>query len=100
MAQVALDYRQRDTCLDKPAGVGVPQVVGSGPLRQVLVLSLGQSGHGSQTLVWKFCARTGSMGAPRQPLPELVNTQSPVRSSLARVAGSHVDRADAALGLR
>ena len=70
VAQVALDYRQRDTCLDKPAGVGVPQVVGSGPLRQVLVLSLGQSGHGSQTLVWKFCARTGSMGAPRQPLPQ------------------------------
>ena len=40
------------------------------------------------------------LGAPRQPLPEQVNTQSPVRSSLARVAGSHVDRADAALGLR
>ena len=30
MAQVALDYRQRDTCLDKPAGVGVPEIMHPG----------------------------------------------------------------------
>ena len=31
--------------LDEPAGVGVPEIMGSGPLRQALFLGLGQSGH-------------------------------------------------------
>jgi hypothetical protein len=56
--------------------------------RFVRPLSLALVKAGAQTLVWKFCARTGSLGAPRQPLPVLVNTHSPVRSSLARVSAA------------
>ena len=86
MAQVALDYRQGDTGLDEPRGVAMPEVVGSG--RFVRPLSLALVKAGTQPLVWKFCARTGSLGAPRHPLPELVNTHSSVRSSLARVSAA------------
>jgi hypothetical protein len=68
VAQVPLDYRQRDTGLDKRGGSGMPQVMGAGPLRQALSVALVKAG--TRALVWKFCARTGSMGAPRQPLPE------------------------------
>jgi hypothetical protein len=44
--------------------IGMPQVMGPVLLVRPLCLA------GSQTLVRKFCARTGSMGAPRQTLPE------------------------------
>ena len=37
MAQVALDYRQRDTCLDKPAGVGVPEIMDPGLFGEAIV---------------------------------------------------------------
>ncbi len=48
VAQVALDYRQGDTCLDKPAGVGMPEIMHPGLFGEALSLALARAG--SQTL--------------------------------------------------
>jgi hypothetical protein len=69
VAEVPLDHRQRATGLDEPGGALVClRSWCLGPIVRPFSLALVKAGN--QTLVWKFCARTGSMDAPRQPLPE------------------------------
>src|SRR3954464_2031319 len=96
VAQVALDYRHRDTGLDKPAGVGVPEIMQPGLFGEALAFGPGPS-------------RLPDIGVEVMgPDRSIVTTTAPTRIGehplprqveLGQDAGSHVNGSGAAPGL-
>src|SRR4029077_19087878 len=90
------DYRQRDTGLDKPAGVGVPEIMHPRSFGEAIVFGPRPSrlpdigvevmGPDRSLVTTTAPTRIGEYPAPRQV-------------ELGQDAGRHVNRSDAAAGL-